>query len=49
MNIGMGHKKWCIPDLYMKEPGEMPTPSHESITILNTGRKTIGSDGVLDF
>lgn len=39
MNIGMGHKKWCIPDLYMKEPGEMPTPSHESITILNTGEK----------
>lgn len=37
MNSAMGHKKWCIPDLYMKEPGNMPTPSHESITLLNTG------------
>lgn len=37
MDCGMGHKKWCIPDLYMKEPGNMPTPSHESITLLNTG------------
>ena len=37
MGTGMGHKKWCIPDLYMKEPGDMPTPSHESITLLNTG------------
>lgn len=37
---GMGHKKWCIPDLYMKEPGNMPTPSHESITLLNTGDST---------
>ena len=35
----MGHKKWCIPDLYMKEPGDMPTPSHESITLLNTGER----------
>lgn len=37
MSKGMGHKKWCIPDLYMKEPGTLPTPSHESITLLNTG------------
>lgn len=37
MEKGMGHRKWCIPDLYMKEPGNMPTPSHESITLLNTG------------
>lgn len=37
MGKGMGHKKWCIPDLYMKEPGNMPTPSHESITLFNTG------------
>lgn len=42
MENGMGHKKWCIPDLYMKEPGCMPTPSHESITLLNTG-KTIAN------
>lgn len=39
MKTGMGHKKWCIPDLYMKEPGDMPTPSHESITLLNTGER----------
>lgn len=37
MGKGMGHKKWCIPDLYMKESGIMPTPSHESITLFNTG------------
>ena len=37
MGRGMGHKKWCIPDLYMKEKGDRPTPSHESITLLNTG------------
>lgn len=37
--MGMGHKKWCIPDLYMMEPGNKPTPSHESITLLNTGEK----------
>lgn len=40
MEKGMGHKSWCIPDLYMKEPGNMPTPSHESITLLNTGDRT---------
>lgn len=40
MGKGMGHKKWCIPDLYMKEPGNRPTPSHESITIFNTGEET---------
>lgn len=40
MGKGMGHRKWCIPDLYMKEPGNMPTPSHESITLLNTGETT---------
>ena len=40
MNEALGHKTWCIPDLYMKEPGTMPTPSHESITLLNTGNRT---------
>lgn len=40
MNEALGHKTWCIPDLYMKEPGNMPTPSHESITLLNTGSST---------
>lgn len=40
MKKGMGHKTWCIPDLYMKEPGNMPTPSHESITLFNTGEST---------
>ncbi len=39
MEKSMGHKKWCIPDLYMKEAGNMPTPSHESITLLNTGEE----------
>ena len=40
MNEALGHKTWCIPDLYMKEPATMPTPSHESITLLNTGNRT---------
>ena len=40
MNEALGHKTWCIPDLYMKEPGNMPTPSHESITLLNKGSST---------
>lgn len=49
MEKGMGHKKWCIPDLYMKEAGDKPTPSHESITLLNTGERFATVDVVLIF
>lgn len=47
--MGMGHRKWCIPDLYMKEPGDMPTPSHESITLLNAGEQTAEAEMILIF
>lgn len=47
--MGMGHRKWCIPDLYMKEPGNMPTPSHESITLLNVGERQAEAEIILIF
>ncbi len=37
--MGMGHKKWCIPDMFMKEPTNKDVPSHESISFINTGEE----------
>ena len=34
----MGHKTWCIPDMYMKDEIVGDIPSHESISFINTGK-----------
>lgn len=36
----IGHKKWCIPDLYLKKTTLEGVDSHESITIVNAGETT---------
>ncbi len=35
----MGHKKWCIPDLYVTEKFNKDAPSHECLSFANNGKK----------
>jgi len=40
MNTSDGEFVWCIPDAYFTKDGDSRIPSHESISILNTGVKS---------
>lgn len=35
--MSVGHKVWCLPDLYLKEPFLPSAPSHESVSVANFG------------
>lgn len=37
--MAIGHRKWCLPDLYLKPPYLPATPSHESISLANFGER----------
>lgn len=45
-----GHKKWCIPDLYMVEnEADKKTPSHETICFFNSNEEAAKVDIFLYF
>lgn len=39
MNTSDGEFIWCIPDAYFPKDGDSRIPSHEAISVLNTGDK----------
>lgn len=39
MHTSDGELIWCIPDAYFPKDGDSRLPSHESISVLNTGDK----------
>lgn len=39
MEKAIGHKKWCIPDMHLTANGTAPTPAHECISFVNTGKQ----------
>lgn len=39
--MALGHRKWCIPDMYMVENDpNRDTPSHETVCFFNGGENT---------
>lgn len=36
--MSIGHKRWCLPDMYLKVPYLSAAPSHESISMANFGQ-----------